>query len=56
MALESHTGQTFLEQPPSVLEYLRIFDAISRRALDHDESRALIAEIRDHTISPKGTP
>jgi transcriptional regulator with XRE-family HTH domain len=47
VAVESHTGERFLEQPSNVLEYLRIFDAITRKALDHDESRALIAEIRD---------
>jgi transcriptional regulator with XRE-family HTH domain len=56
VAVESHTGERLLEQPPDVLEYLRIFDAISRKALDHDESRALIAEVRDHTHSPKGRP
>jgi hypothetical protein len=52
VAVESHTGERFLEQPSSVLEYLRIFDAITRKALDHDESRALIADIS----TPKGTP
>ena len=56
VAVESHTGERFLEQPADVLEYLRIFDAISRKALDHHESRALIAEIRDRTHSPKGSP
>jgi transcriptional regulator with XRE-family HTH domain len=57
VAVESHTGERFLEQASNVLEYLRIFDAITRKALDHDESRALISEIRDRTTrSPKGTP
>ena len=56
VAVESHTGERFLEQPADVLEYLRIFDAISRKALDHDESRALIAEIRDRSHPSKGTP
>jgi transcriptional regulator with XRE-family HTH domain len=57
VAVESHTGERLHEQPSNVLEYLRIFDAITRKALDHDESRALIAEIRDRaTHSPKGTP
>jgi transcriptional regulator with XRE-family HTH domain len=55
--IESHTGERFLEQPSSVLEYLRIFDAVTRKALGHDESRTLIAEIRDRTTRPpKGTP
>jgi transcriptional regulator with XRE-family HTH domain len=56
VAVESHTGERLLEQPSDVLEYLRIFDAISRKALDHDESRARIVEIRDHIHPPKGTP
>jgi hypothetical protein len=56
VAVESHTGERLLEQPPDVLEYLRIFDAISRKALDHDESRALIAEIRNRSHTSKGSP
>ncbi len=55
--IESYTGERLHEQPSSVLEYLRIFDAVSRKALGPDESRALIAEIRDRTTrSSKGTP
>ena len=38
VAVESHTGERFLEQQSNVLEYLRMFDAISHKALDHDES------------------
>ena len=56
VAVESHTGERFHEQPADVLEYLRIFDAITRRALDHDESRTLIAEVRDQLPPTKGTP
>ncbi len=56
VAVESHTGERFLELPSNVLDYLRIFDAITRKALDQDESRALITEIRDDTHPPKGTP
>ena len=56
VAVESHTGERLLEQPADVLEYLRIFDAISRKALDDHESRALIDEIRDRSPSPKGSP
>jgi transcriptional regulator with XRE-family HTH domain len=54
VAVESHTGERFLEQPSDVLEYLRIFDAITRKSLDHDQSRALIAEVREHHL-PEGT-
>lgn len=56
VAIESHTSERFLEQQSNVLEYLRIFDAISGKALDHDESRALIAEIRSNLNSPKDVP
>jgi hypothetical protein len=56
VAVESHTGERYLEQSSDVLEYLRIFDAITRKALEHDESRALLTEIRDRIHSPKGTP
>lgn len=57
VAVESHTGERLLEQPSNVLEYLRIFDAITRKSLDHDESRALITAIRDRSDpSPEGTP
>lgn len=51
VAVESHTGERFLEQQSAVLEYLRIFDAITRKALDHDESRDLLAAIRDEAPS-----
>ena len=54
--VESHTGERFLEQPSKVLDYIRIFDAVTRKALDHDESRALITEIQHGiTSSLKGT-
>jgi transcriptional regulator with XRE-family HTH domain len=56
VAVESHTVERLLEQPSSVLEYLRIFDAVSRKGLDHNDSRALIGEIRDRTHSLKGMP
>jgi transcriptional regulator with XRE-family HTH domain len=55
VAIESHTVERFLEQQSDVLEYLRIFDAISRKALDHDESRAFLAVLRDGAPS-KGSP
>jgi transcriptional regulator with XRE-family HTH domain len=55
--IESYTGERLHEQPSSVLEYLRIFDAVTRKALDHDGSRGLIAEIRDRISHPsKGRP
>lgn len=54
VAIESHTGERFLEQQSDVLEYLRIFDSISHKALDHDESRDLISTIRSTLDFPEG--
>ncbi len=56
VSTESHTGERFLEQQSNVLEYLRMFDAISHKALDYDKSRALIAEIKSSLTSPKDVP
>jgi transcriptional regulator with XRE-family HTH domain len=53
VAVESHRGERFLERHVDVLEYLRIFDAISAKALDPDESRQLIAAVRTEFVSPK---
>jgi hypothetical protein len=52
VSVETHSGDRHLEEQSSVLEYLRLFDAITHRALDHTESRelldALIDSIPDH--------
>jgi transcriptional regulator with XRE-family HTH domain len=55
VAVESHTGDRFLELQSDVLDYLRIFDAITHKARDHDESRALISQIRSTFDSPQGS-
>ena len=47
VAVESHTGERFLEQPSSVLDYLRMFDAITVKALDEDHTEKFISEIQD---------
>ncbi len=49
VAVESHTGERFLEQSSSVLEYLRMFDAITLKALDEDQTEKFISEIQDET-------
>jgi Domain of unknown function (DUF5753)/Helix-turn-helix domain len=56
VAIESHTGERLLEQPANVLAYLRMFDAVSHKALDHDESRKFLAEIGQQLASPKEVP
>lgn len=43
--IETHTGDRFLEEQSSVLEYLRLFDAVSHRALDNDQSRDLLTRL-----------
>lgn len=40
--IETHSGDRFLEEQSSVLEYLRLFDAVSHRALDNHRSRDLL--------------
>ena len=43
--IETHSGDRFLEEQSSVLEYLRLFDAVSHRALDNDQSRDLLTRL-----------
>ena len=52
VAVESHTGERLLEQPTDVLEYLRIFDAISRKALDPQASQDFIDKVKSRSCSP----
>ena len=40
-----HSGDRYLEEQSSVLEYLRLFDAVSHRALDNSESRDLLTRL-----------
>ena len=35
VSVETHSGDRYLEEQSSVLEYLRLFDSVSHRALDH---------------------
>jgi transcriptional regulator with XRE-family HTH domain len=55
VVVESHTVERFLEQQSDVLEYLQIFDSLTRKTLDHDESRAFLAALRDGAPA-KGSP
>ena len=43
--IETHSGDRYLEEHSSVLEYLRLFDAVSRSALDNAESRDLLTRL-----------
>jgi transcriptional regulator with XRE-family HTH domain len=43
--IETHSGDRFLEEQSSVLEYLHLFDLVSRRALDTAESRDLLTRL-----------
>jgi len=45
VSVETHSGDRYLEEQSSVLEYLRLFDSVSHRALDHAESRDLLNEL-----------
>ena len=45
--LEMQSGDRYLEEQSSVLEYLRLFDAVSHRALDHPETREMLTRLVD---------
>jgi hypothetical protein len=47
VSVETHSGDRYLEEQSSVLEYLRLFDSVTHRALDHAESRNLIDALID---------
>ena len=40
--VETHSGDRYLEERSSVLEYLRLFDTVTHRALDNTASRELL--------------
>ena len=43
--LESQAGSLYLERPPEVERYAAMFNHLIAKALDPDESRALIARV-----------
>lgn len=43
--LESRTADRFLEETSSVLDHLRLFDAVNGRALDNSQSRDLLTRL-----------
>jgi transcriptional regulator with XRE-family HTH domain len=43
--VETHSGDRFLEEQSSVLEYLHLFDVVSRRALNNTQSRDLLTRL-----------
>ncbi len=45
--VEARSGDRFLEQQSSVLEHLRLFDAVSNRAIDNSGSRDLLTRLVD---------
>jgi transcriptional regulator with XRE-family HTH domain len=55
VAIETHSGDRYLEEQSSVLEYLRTFDAVSDKALDPVESRHLLTKLMSDLTPPKGT-
>jgi hypothetical protein len=53
--VEMHSGDRFLEEQSSVWEHVRLFDAVSRRALDIHESRDLLTRLVEDIPSQKET-
>lgn len=51
--IEAHSGDRHLESQSSVLEYLRLFDAVSHRALDSPDSRDLLTRLVDAPLPTK---
>lgn len=45
--IETHFGDRYLEEQSSVLEYTRLFDSITHRALDNSASRDLLTRLVD---------
>jgi transcriptional regulator with XRE-family HTH domain len=43
--IETHSGDRYLEEQSSVLTYLRLFDSVTHRALDDQESRQLLNKL-----------
>jgi hypothetical protein len=45
VSVETHSGERYLEEGSSVLEYLRLFDSVSHQALNTAESRDLLTRL-----------
>jgi hypothetical protein len=52
--VEARSGDRFLEQQSSVLEHLRLFDAVNHRALDNSGSRELLTRLIDAAPDEQG--
>ena len=52
--IETHSGDRYLEEQSSVLEYLRLFDAVTHRALDNSGSRELLTRLVDAACRIRG--
>jgi transcriptional regulator with XRE-family HTH domain len=53
VSIETHSGDRYLEEESSVLEYLRLFDSVSHSALDPQDSQAFLAKIMSDLAPPK---
>jgi transcriptional regulator with XRE-family HTH domain len=51
---ETHSGDRYLEEHSSVLTYLRLFDTVNHRSLDHPESRELLSRLSDAPHAARG--
>jgi hypothetical protein len=53
VSVETHLGDRYLEEPSSVLEHLRLFDAVTHQSLGHDESRDLLTRMVKDSYGPQ---
>jgi transcriptional regulator with XRE-family HTH domain len=56
VSIETHSGDRYLEEQSSVLEYLRMFDSVTNKALDHDDSRAMLTTLLKSLTPLKDAP
>jgi len=53
VSVETHSGDRYLEEESSVLEYLRLFDSVSHTAMDPSDSQAFLTKIMSNLAPPK---
>lgn len=56
VSIETHSGDRYLEEQSSVLEHLRMFDAITSKALDNDDTRAFLVSLMSTSSPLKDAP
>ncbi len=53
VSIETHSGDRYLEEQSSVLEFLRMFDAVTHKSLDDVDARDLLTKLMSNLSPPK---